>query len=83
LVVLVVIILCSGFSVFLNGHWNADTFVVSYVGIPIFFGKLCTLFSDFVIVILMRTPLISSLGGCIHIHSYTNSVPGEDGSLRD
>ncbi|KAL6250486.1 hypothetical protein RBB50_002788 [Rhinocladiella similis] len=34
--VLALIILFSGYSVFLRGHWNTDSFLVSYIGIPIF-----------------------------------------------
>lgn len=39
---LVVITLTSGYSVFLKGHWNTQSFLVSYIGIPIFLGKKST-----------------------------------------
>ncbi|BGP26980.1 hypothetical protein JCM10295v2_005942 [Rhodotorula toruloides] len=32
----VIITLVSGFSVFLEGNWNANDFIASYIGIPIF-----------------------------------------------
>lgn len=32
----VIITLVSGFSVFLKGNWNANDFIASYIGIPIF-----------------------------------------------
>jgi yeast amino acid transporter len=31
-----IITLVAGFPVFLNGNWDASTFVASYIGIPIF-----------------------------------------------
>lgn len=31
-----IITLVAGFPVFLNGNWNASSFVASYIGIPIF-----------------------------------------------
>ncbi|KAI4195972.1 MAG: hypothetical protein LQ350_006856 [Teloschistes chrysophthalmus] len=33
-----VLMLLSGFKVFLPGGWNSSTFLTSYIGIPIFFG---------------------------------------------
>jgi amino acid transporter len=40
LVALAIVTLFSGYAVFLNGHWNTSSFLVSYIGIPIFFSKL-------------------------------------------
>ncbi|KAF5014080.1 hypothetical protein F66182_15067 [Fusarium sp. NRRL 66182] len=37
---LVIITLTSGYSVFLNGHWNTQSFLVSYIGIPIFLERV-------------------------------------------
>ncbi|EXJ78263.1 hypothetical protein A1O3_09424 [Capronia epimyces CBS 606.96] len=34
--VLAIIILISGYSVFIHGNWNTNNFLVSYIGIPIF-----------------------------------------------
>ncbi|KAI1620122.1 amino acid permease [Exophiala viscosa] len=34
--VLACVILFTGYSVFLNGHWSVDSFLTSYIGIPIF-----------------------------------------------
>lgn len=36
IVVLFVLMLLSGFSVFLNGRWNTNTFLTAYLGIPVF-----------------------------------------------
>ncbi|KAM7189917.1 putative proline-specific permease put4 [Naviculisporaceae sp. PSN 640] len=33
-----IIILFNGFAVFIDGNWNATDFVISYIGIPVFFG---------------------------------------------
>lgn len=32
------VIIFSAFTVFLNGHWAVDTFVVNYISIPLFFA---------------------------------------------
>ncbi|GFP59569.1 probable proline-specific permease put4 [Trichoderma asperellum] len=37
LVFFIIVIIFNGFSVFIHGHWDTQKFVVSYVGIPIFF----------------------------------------------
>jgi amino acid transporter len=42
LVALSIVTLFSGYAVFLKGHWNTSSFLVSYIGIPIFFSKLNT-----------------------------------------
>ncbi|KAL7906428.1 amino acid permease/ SLC12A domain-containing protein [Trichoderma velutinum] len=33
----IIVLLFNGFSTFIHGHWNTQHFVVSYIGIPIFF----------------------------------------------
>ncbi|KAF5000829.1 hypothetical protein FGRMN_1437 [Fusarium graminum] len=49
---LVIIILFSGYSVFFPGHWNVSSFLVSYIGIPIF---LCLWGGAY---FFLRTPIV-------------------------
>ncbi|KAL4962699.1 amino acid permease/ SLC12A domain-containing protein [Aspergillus stella-maris] len=35
-VILTLLLLLNGFTVFFNGHWELSTFITSYIGIPIF-----------------------------------------------
>jgi hypothetical protein len=55
LVSLVIITLTSGYSVFLKGHWNTQSFLVSYIGIPIFLGKSFTVPKAYHMVCAMHT----------------------------
>lgn len=38
MVILTILCLCNGFSVFFSGHWSVSSFLTAYLGLPIFLG---------------------------------------------